>query len=94
MNRPAVPPPSPATARLGTVDYLAPEVLDCPVKAHPKDNKDNPNIGYTNKVDCWSIGVLAYELLVGTPPFAAVRNSNVCMCVATHVWCCVCEGNC
>ncbi|GLI58433.1 hypothetical protein VaNZ11_000149, partial [Volvox africanus] len=27
--------------------------------------------GYTNKVDCWSVGVLAYELLVGQPPFAA-----------------------
>jgi serine/threonine protein kinase len=29
-------------------------------------------IGYTNKVDCWSVGVLAYELLLGQPPFAAV----------------------
>ena len=24
------------------------------------------------QVDCWSVGVLAYELLVGQPPFAAV----------------------
>ncbi|GFH26984.1 protein kinase domain-containing protein [Haematococcus lacustris] len=60
-----------ANTRLGTIDYLAPEILDCPVKQNPNDNKENPNIGYTNKVDCWSVGVLAYELLAGQPPFAA-----------------------
>ena len=58
--------------RLGTIDYLAPEILDCPVKSHPMDNKDKPHIGYSNKVDCWSVGVLAYEVLVGRPPFEAV----------------------
>ncbi|PNH08919.1 Aurora kinase C, partial [Tetrabaena socialis] len=60
-----------ANTRLGTIDYLAPEILDCPVKQHPDDHKDRPDTGYTNKVDCWSVGVLAYELLVGQPPFAA-----------------------
>eukprot|EP00197_Chlamydomonas_leiostraca_P009590 CAMPEP_0202861950 /NCGR_PEP_ID=MMETSP1391-20130828/3158_1 /ASSEMBLY_ACC=CAM_ASM_000867 /TAXON_ID=1034604 /ORGANISM="Chlamydomonas leiostraca, Strain SAG 11-49" /LENGTH=688 /DNA_ID=CAMNT_0049541413 /DNA_START=154 /DNA_END=2220 /DNA_ORIENTATION=- len=60
-----------ANTRLGTIDYLAPEILDCPVKQHPTDNKQNPSIGYTSKVDCWSVGVLAYELLTGGPPFAA-----------------------
>ncbi|GIL71177.1 hypothetical protein Vretifemale_1787, partial [Volvox reticuliferus] len=60
-----------ANTRLGTIDYLAPEILDCPVKQHPEDHKDRPDTGYTNKVDCWSVGVLAYELLVGQPPFAA-----------------------
>lgn len=62
--------------RLGTIDYLAPEILDCPVKHHPDDHKDRPETGYTNRVDCWSVGVLAYELLVGTPPFAAVSGSE------------------
>ncbi len=63
-------------ARLGTIDYLAPEILDCPVKHHPDDHKDRPETGYTNRVDCWSVGVLAYELLVGTPPFAAVSGAR------------------
>jgi hypothetical protein len=31
--------------RLGTVDYLAPEILECPIKHSPQDNKDNPRIG-------------------------------------------------
>ncbi len=54
------------------MDYIAPEILACPAKQHPFENKDNPDIGYTNKVDCWAVGVLAYELLVGKPPFESV----------------------
>ncbi len=66
---------APLPHRLGTIDYIAPEVLDCPTKRTPMDNKDNPAIGYSNKVDCWSVGVLAYELCCGCPPFAAVSGS-------------------
>ena len=58
--------------RLGTIDYLSPEILDCPVKQHPQDHKQNPQKWYTSKVDVWSIGVLAYELLLGRTPFEAV----------------------
>ncbi|KAF6262630.1 kinase-like domain-containing protein [Scenedesmus sp. NREL 46B-D3] len=61
-----------ANTRLGTIDYLSPEILDCPVKQHPQDHKQNPQKWYTCKVDVWSIGVLAYELLVGRTPFEAV----------------------
>jgi protein kinase A/protein kinase X len=41
----------------GTPEYLAPEMLDRKSK------------GYTKVVDYWGIGILAYELLVGYPPF-------------------------
>lgn len=61
---------------LGTIDYLAPEILNCPVKEHPSDFKNNPLTGYTKVVDCWSIGVLAYELLTGSAPFASVSWSQ------------------
>lgn len=39
----------------GTIDYLSPELI--------KSRE------YNNKVDVWALGVLTYELLVGSPPF-------------------------
>ncbi len=44
---------------------MAPEVLRCPLKRSPSDNKDNTDIQYDGSVDSWAVGVLAYELLVG-----------------------------
>lgn len=38
--------------------YLAPELI---ISAH--------NRSYTNKIDVWSIGIITYQLLVGTTPF-------------------------
>jgi len=60
--------------RLGTLDYMAPEVLLCPDKALPEDNKNLVDVAYAAEVDSWACGVLAYELLVGAPPFA--RNTR------------------
>ena len=40
----------------GTPNYIAPEVLDS-------------KKGHSYEVDVWSIGVIAYTLLVGKPPF-------------------------
>lgn len=39
----------------GTLDYLPPEMVE---------GKD-----HNEKVDLWSLGVLCYEFLVGSPPF-------------------------
>lgn len=36
--------------RAGTLDYMAPEVLICPSKASPKENKDNNSLAYNEKV--------------------------------------------
>lgn len=46
------------TTYCGTLDYLAPEMLD-------KDHK------HDTKVDLWAIGVLIFELTTGMSPFSA-----------------------
>lgn len=51
---------------------MAPEVLKCPTKKTPDENKENPQSAhYHQSVDVWAVGVFAYELLVGVPPFKA-----------------------
>ncbi|KAK9861181.1 hypothetical protein WJX84_005607 [Apatococcus fuscideae] len=55
--------------RAGTLDYMAPEVLVCPEKSRPEENKDKQLLGYTALVDAWAMGILAFELIVGRPPF-------------------------
>ncbi len=44
-------------SRLGTIEYMAPELLN------------TVDAAYTEKVDIWAIGVLTYECLVGVSPF-------------------------
>ncbi len=46
---------------LGTLDYVAPEIL-----------LQNP---YDESIDWWSLGCIAYELDVGRPPFYNIEST-------------------
>ncbi|XP_076783674.1 aurora kinase C isoform X2 [Arvicanthis niloticus] len=46
----------------GTLDYLPPEIIE--------------GRTYNEMVDLWCVGVLCYELLVGTPPFESSTSSE------------------
>ena len=46
----------------GTLDYLAPEM----VEGH----------AHNHAIDLWSLGVLTYEFLVGVPPFEDQASHN------------------
>ena len=59
---------SKCVTRLGTTDYMAPEIVRCD-KARRDELRARGQNGYGPEVDCWAIGVLAYECLVGAAPF-------------------------
>jgi serine/threonine protein kinase len=48
---------------VGTLDYIAPEIMKC-----------QP---YDNTVDIWSIGIIAYTLLSGLGPFYCQREADM-----------------
>lgn len=50
----------------GTPYYIAPEILSG---------------NYNMKADCWSLGVILYMLLSGTPPFKGKNNQEILMSV-------------
>lgn len=51
------------TSVCGTYEYMSPEIA--------LKNKHN------NKVDIWCLGVLLYEMLHGSPPFAAENLNEI-----------------
>ena len=45
------------------------QVLLCPEKSRPEENKDKAVLEYTAAVDAWAVGIVCYELIIGHPPF-------------------------
>ena len=50
---------------------IAPEIL------HLADHSDGKKDGYDSSIDSWSLGVIAYMLLSGAPPFKGLRDNEV-----------------
>lgn len=57
-------------------------MLRCPDKHLPCDNKDRPELAYDASVDSWALGVLAYELIVGRPPFGMANRQTTMHAIA------------
>ncbi|CAF1667268.1 unnamed protein product [Adineta ricciae] len=57
------------TTLCGTLDYLAPEMLN----GH----------GYDEKIDLWCLGVFTYEMIVGKPPFDSPTQQDTIRLIRT-----------
>ena len=58
------------TTRLGTLEYMPPEILEALPKRSPTCHRDMRRPSYDITADLWSVGVLAWEALVGSSPFS------------------------
>lgn len=58
----------PAKTRAGTLPYMAPEIL---INLPNSVISDIPYCLYDKSVDVWAVGIITYELIVGTTPFAS-----------------------
>eukprot|EP00892_Ulva_mutabilis_P000882 jgi/Ulvmu1/10795/UM069_0029.1 len=64
-------------SKVGTPDYVAPEVLrDAPSRNHSRGARKQRGT-YTDKVDIWAVGVLAWEMVAGAAPFAGATAQEV-----------------
>ena len=61
-----------AYSTVGTLDYMAPEVL---LKK-----------GYGMECDWWSLGAIMYEMLIGYPPFCSDDPRITCRKVKPYPW--------
>lgn len=52
------------------------QVLVCPEKSRPEENKEQVVLQYTAAVDAWAIGIVCFELMVGHPPFEKKSQSQ------------------
>ncbi|KAI8465684.1 MAG: hypothetical protein J3K34DRAFT_525156 [Monoraphidium minutum] len=57
-------------SRVGTLDYMAPEVLAQPCAEEAAAVPPGWLASYNEKADVWSVGVLVFECLTGAAPFA------------------------
>jgi serine/threonine protein kinase len=56
------------STRLGTPEYMAPEILNSDFETRARARAEGRST-YGKEADCWAIGILAYECLVGHTPF-------------------------
>ncbi|KAF3932947.1 hypothetical protein ABW20_dc0101988 [Dactylellina cionopaga] len=60
---------------VGTPLWMAPEVINTHL---------SKEAGYGSKIDIWSLGITAYELAVGEPPYAGSTHARAILAIGSH----------
>jgi len=61
---------------VGSLEYMAPEVVDIFMVDDYYDDHDEDDISYDKKCDLWSLGIIMYILLCGYAPFSGTCGLN------------------
>ena len=60
----------------GTITYMAPEIVNAHILEKSKHKNDEVKAHYNQLCDVWSIGIIAYVLLVGQLPYDDKKISD------------------
>ena len=67
--------------RVGTVGYMAPDMLRCDDEGKYDEKGKYRHYGYS--ADWWSFGVILYEFLTGFPPFQGSKVAEIYRSILT-----------
>ena len=62
--------------RLGTLEFMGPEVLQCLPKLDPLENKDREDLAYGPAADIWALGCVVFECIHGHSLFPEGATEN------------------
>ena len=63
------------STKIGKLNYMAPEVLN--VNNNDENNQENEKVGFDNKCDLWSLGIMIYILLFKKYPYSGEKENAI-----------------